>query len=140
MAQTNLYRRFQAFFEDVDLLICPASPVTPFSVDDVYVKEVGGVPMASYIRWIALNYAITLSTHPTTVIPAGLGPTGMPFGIQLVGRHLDDIGTLAIAAAMEDAFAKDPKLVRPRPDIGKLSKPDVETRAGKISPQWLASP
>ncbi len=140
VAQTDLYRRFQAFFEHIDVLICPASPVTPFSVDDVYVTEVGGVPMASYIRWIALNYAITLTTHPTTVIPAGLGPTGMPFGIQLVGRHLDDIGTLAIASALEDALAKDPILVRPRPDIGKLSKSGIETRAGKISPQWLGSP
>jgi amidase len=136
VAQTNLFRRFQTFFEDVDVLICPAAPVTPFPVDEVYVKQVGGVHMASYIRWIALNYAITLSTHPTTVIPAGLGPTGMPFGIQVVGRHRDDVGTLAIAAAMEAEFAKDPKLARPKPDIGKLSDRGIETRAGQVSPAW----
>jgi amidase len=133
-AQTNLFRSFQAFFRDADILICPAAPVVPFPVDDVYVTEVGGVRMASYIRWIAINYVITLSTHPTTVIPAGLGPTGMPFGIQIVGRHLDDVGTLAIAAALEAEFAKDPNLARPRPDIAKLSSRDLETRAGKISP------
>lgn len=136
VAQTNLFRRFQTFFEDVDVLICPAAPVTPFPVDEVYVKQVGGVHMASYIRWIALNYAITLSTHPTTVIPAGLGPTGMPFGIQVVGRHRDDVGTLAIAASMEAEFAKDPKLARPKPDIGKLSDRGIETRAGQVSPAW----
>jgi amidase len=137
VAQTNLFMRFQAFFEDVDVLICPAAPVTPFPVDEVYVKQVGGVHMASYIRWIALNYAITLSTHPTTVISAGLGPTAMPFGIQVVGRHRDDVGTLAIAASMEAEFAKDPKLARPKPDIGKLSDRGIETRAGKISPEWM---
>jgi Asp-tRNA(Asn)/Glu-tRNA(Gln) amidotransferase A subunit family amidase len=139
VAQTNLFRRFQKFFEDVDLLICPAASVTPFPVDEVYVKEVGGVGMASYIRWIAINYAITLSTHPTTVISAGRGPTGMPFGLQIVGRHLDDVGTLAIAAALEAEFANDPILARPRPDIGKLSTPGLETRAGKISAEWMGA-
>jgi Asp-tRNA(Asn)/Glu-tRNA(Gln) amidotransferase A subunit family amidase len=137
VAQTNLFRRFQTFFEDVDVLICPAAPVSPFPVDEVYVKQVGGVPMASYIRWIALNYAITLSTHPTTVIPAGLGPTGMPFGIQVVGRHRDDVGTLAIAASMEAEFAKDPQLAQSKPDIGKLSDRGIETRAGQVSPEWM---
>lgn len=135
--QTNLFRRFQTFFEDVDVLICPAAPVASCSVDEVFVKEVEGVRMASYIQWIALNYAITLSTHSTTVIPAGLGPTGMPFGIQVVGRHLDDIGTLAIAAAMEAEFAKDPMLARPKPDIGKLSAGGLETKAGQIPPEWM---
>jgi amidase len=135
--QTNLFRRFQTFFQDVDVLICPAAPVAPFPVDEVYVKEVGGVRMASYIRWIAINYALTLSTHPTTVIPAGTGPTGMPFGIQVVGRHLDDAGTLAIAAAMEAEFAKDPQLARPKPDIAKLSARGLETRAGQISAEWM---
>ncbi|MGD9742416.1 MAG: amidase [Dongiaceae bacterium] len=138
-AQTTLYRKFQTFFEDVDLLICPAAPVAQFPVDDVYVKEVGGVQMASYIRWIALNYAITLSTHATTVIPAGLGPTGMPFGLQIVGRHLDDAQTLAIAAALEAEFARDPKLARPRPDIAKLGAPGLETRARQVSPQWMGA-
>ena len=139
-AQSNLFRKFQTFFDDVDILICPAAPVMPFPVDDLYVKKVGDVEMASYIRWIALNYVITLSTHPTTVIPAGLGPTGLPFGIQVVGRHLDDVGTLATAAAMEGEFAKDPKLARPKPDIQKLSTPGLETRAGQIPSGLISSP
>jgi len=139
VAQTNLFRRFQTFFEDVDVLICPAAPVAPFPVDEVYVKQVGGVQMASYIRWIALNYAITLSTHPTTVISAGLGPTGMPFGIQVVGRHRDDVGTLAIAAAMETEFAKDPNLSRPKPNISRLSDRTIKTRAGQVSPAWMGA-
>jgi len=123
----------------VDILICPASAVTSFPVDEVYVKQVGGVPMASYIRWIAINYAITLSSHATTVIPAGLGPTSMPFGIQIVGRHLDDARTLAIAAALEAELAKDPQLARPKPDIQKLTAPGLETRARQVSAEWMGA-
>lgn len=140
IAQTKLFRKFQTFFENVDILICPAAPVVPFPVDEIYVKEVGGTKMATYIRWIAINYVITLSTHPTTVIPAGRGPTNMPFGIQIVGRHLDDAGTLAIAAAMEAAFAKDPTLARPKPDIAKLRAPGLKTLAGRIVPGLLHEP
>jgi len=40
-------------------------------------------------------------------------PTNMPFGLQIVGRSRDDIGTLA-AAAIEAQLAKDPMLAQPR--------------------------
>src|SRR5690606_7835565 len=107
-----LYRSFQEFFNDVDILICPAASVAPFPVENVYVDEVAGIHMATYIRWVAITYAITLSSHPVTVIPAGLGPTSMPFGIQIVGRARDDVGTLVAAAAIEAAMANDPLLAR----------------------------
>ena len=131
-AQTELFRRFQIFFEDIDVLICPAASVVPFPVEEIYVRQVDEVKMASYIRWVAITYGITLSSHPATVIPAGLGPTGMPFGVQIVGRHRDDVGTLATAAAIEAELAKDPKLARPKPDIEKLSGPGLVTSARQI--------
>ena len=56
----------------------------------------------------------------------------MPFGIQIVGRHRDDARTLAIAAAIEAELAKDPVLARPRPDIARLSAPDIPTLARQI--------
>jgi len=127
--QSDLYRSFQEFFRDVDILICPAASVPPFPVEDVYVEQVSGVRMATYIRWVAITYVVTLSSHPVTVIPAGLGPTGMPFGIQIVGRARDDVGTLAAAAAIEAAMAGDPSLARPRPDTARLSVEGVATSA-----------
>ena len=36
-------------------------------------------------------------------MPAGFTPTGLPVGIQLVGRHRDELGLLQIAAAFEEA-------------------------------------
>ncbi len=134
--QTELFRRVGRFFRDVDLLICPAAPVVPFPVGTVYPAEIDGVAMDTYIRWVALSYAITLTTHPATVIPCGRGPTGLPFGIQLVGRHRDDAGTLAIAAALEARLAGDPVLARPRPDVAVLAAGRLETLAGTIPSGW----
>jgi amidase len=130
--QTALFRRFQTFFEDFDLLICPSASVVPFPVEDTYVAEIDGEAMASYITWIAITYAITLTSHPATTVPCGLGPTGMPFGLQIVGRNRDDAGTLAAASALEAALAADPEYRRPVPNIDALSAPGARTLAGRV--------
>jgi Asp-tRNA(Asn)/Glu-tRNA(Gln) amidotransferase A subunit family amidase len=130
--QTALLRRFQSFFEDFDILICPSASVVPFPVEDTYVAEIDGVRMPSYITWIAITYAITLTTHPVTTIPCGLGPSGLPFGLQIVGRLRDDAGTLATAAAIEAALADDPEYRRPLPDIHALTANETRTLAGLV--------
>lgn len=134
----EIYRSFEKFFRDIDILICPAASVVPFPVSDVYVGEIDNRRMETYIRWVAITYAITLSSHPVTVIPTGLGPTQMPFGVQIVGRSRDDVGTLAVAAAIEAQLAQDPMLARPRPDIRMLMTPKVATSAGTIPPALAA--
>jgi amidase len=130
--QTALVRRFQSFFEDFDLLICPAASVPPYPVEEVYVGEIDGRKLASYIEWISITYAITLTTHPATVIPCGLGPTNMPFGLQIVGRIRDDAGTLAAAAAIEAALAGDPDFGRPVADLRRLTAPETKSLAGRV--------
>jgi Asp-tRNA(Asn)/Glu-tRNA(Gln) amidotransferase A subunit family amidase len=137
--QTALVRRCEAFFADFDVLICPSASVVPFPVEDTYVAEIDGKRMPSYITWIAITYAITLTTHPTTTIPCGLGPTGLPFGIQIVGRNRDDAGTLAIAAAIEAALAGDPEYRRPLPDLRALTAPATKSLAGRV-PAALEAP
>jgi amidase len=128
--QTSLFRRFQRMFDDIDLLICPAASVTPFPVEEIFVAAIDGKPMPSYLTWIAITYGITLTTHPATVIPCGLGPTGLPFGLQIVGRLRDDLGTLAAAAAIEKRLASLPGLARPTPDLIGLEAGRYPTKAG----------
>jgi amidase len=130
--QTALVRRFNAFMQDFDVLICPSASVVPFPVEDTYVAEIDGETMPSYITWIAITYAITLTTRPATTIPCGLGPTGMPFGLQVVGRLRDDAGTLAIAAAIEAALAGDPEYRRPLPNLRTLAAPATKSLAGLV--------
>lgn len=70
--------------------------------------------------------AWTLCGFPAVSIPAGLGPLGLPLGLQIVGGHLDDWKTLLAAkwcARQIDfgavcpiqADATTPKTARPRP-------------------------
>jgi len=136
--QTALYRRMQDFFGAFDLLICPSASVAPFPVEDVAVAHIDGEAMATYITWIAITYALTLTTHPVTTIPCGPGPTGLPFGLQIAGPARADVWTLAAAAALEAAQAGDAALARPRPDIAALLAGRDRSKAG-IVPHGLAA-
>ena len=70
--QTRLYRGFQRFFQETDVLICPAAAVPPFPVEQLYCDEIDGVKMPNYISWLDITSAITLTGHPVAVIPLRL--------------------------------------------------------------------
>lgn len=48
----------------------------------------------------------------------------MPFGLQLIGPLRSDARLLAQAQAMEQLFAREPSLARPRPDVSALAVPN----------------
>ena len=122
MAQTKLYHRFLDFFEDVDVLICPAASVSPFPHEQLTITEINGDTMPTYMRWLAITYALTTAVPAAAVIPCGVDHLGMPFGIQIAGPNGSDALVLAIAHALEQALATDPATARPLPDLGKLTK------------------
>jgi Asp-tRNA(Asn)/Glu-tRNA(Gln) amidotransferase A subunit family amidase len=120
-SQTRLYRSWQAFFAEYDVLISPAITLSPRPWTELYPAEIDGQPTSSYYHWLALAYAVTLAGHPAISIPLGLDEAGMPFGLQIVGRYGGDAAVLSVAAAIEDALADDPQLRRPAPDLAKLA-------------------
>jgi amidase len=119
-AQTSLYRRFQALFRKVDVLICPAAPVSPFPHAEWAPTEINGRALDHYYHWIAINYGLTLTGHPVAAIPCGTDHKGLPFGLQIVGPRRGDRFLLGVAAALERAFAERPALRRPIPDPSRL--------------------
>jgi Asp-tRNA(Asn)/Glu-tRNA(Gln) amidotransferase A subunit family amidase len=119
--QTKLYRRFLAMFDDIDVLICPAAGVTPFPHGQLYVAEINGRKMPTYMRWLALTYGLTMATPAVAAIPCGRDRGGMPFGIQVAGPNGADAKVLAVARALERAMAGDPDLARPLPDLDRLA-------------------
>ncbi len=127
--QTRIYRRFQQTFRDYDLVLAPTVPISPFPWTNLYLAEVNGAPLRNYYHWLALTYVITIVNNPAISIPCGVDQAGMPFGLQIVGPARGDRPLLAAAHAMELAFARNPKLARPRPDLGKLSAPTPELKS-----------
>jgi len=84
-AQGRLCARIGRFFESHDLLLCPAAIVPPFDVDIRWLEACQGERFETYIDWLRLATAITLTGCPAASIPAGLTADGLPVGLQLVG-------------------------------------------------------
>ena len=120
-AHSALLRRFMTWLDEVDLLVCPAAAVTPFDKTQLYPTHVDGRPLDTYIHWVCLAYAITLTGSPSLVIPCGLDEQGLPFGIQLVGKRWDEARLLGIGLALEAELARIPECRRPRPDLAGLA-------------------
>ena len=59
--------------------------------------------MHTYIDWMAVCYAITLTGLPAISVPAGFTADGLPVGIQIVGRHQADFEVLQLGHAFEAA-------------------------------------
>ncbi|MCB2029712.1 MAG: amidase, partial [Rhodoferax sp.] len=126
LAQTRIARRFATAFERFDLIVAPTSPVTPFPWTTLYAETIDGQAMRNYYHWLALTYIPTLATNPALALPCGVDEAGMPFGLQLIGPLRGDARLLAMAAALEQAFAADPALRRPKPDLQALRAPRPE--------------
>ena len=114
--------RARAFFETYDLLLCPATIVPPFPVEQRFVTECAGVRFETYIDWLAIAYAITLTGHPALSLPCGFTAAGLPVGLQMVGRWQDEAGLLSHAAALEVELALDPAPIDPRPPAARSDR------------------
>ena len=113
VTQAKLYKQFLSLFNEVDVLICPAASVSPFPHTQLFVDEINGEKMPTYMRWLALSYALTTVVPVSAVIPCGLDAFGMPFGIQVVGPNGSDGLVLEIAHALEQVLADNPETRRP---------------------------
>ncbi len=101
-ARARMQQSAASFFERFDLLLSPAAIVPPFPVEQRWVEELGGHRFPSYIDWVAITYAITLTGVPALSLPAGFTAAGLPVGLQMVGRPRGEAALLAAAAALED--------------------------------------
>ncbi len=68
--QSRIFRGFQKQFEHYDLILAPTTPVSPFPWSELYLREVNGVQLDNYYRWLALCYTITLTTNRRCPCPA----------------------------------------------------------------------
>ena len=59
--------------------------------------------MDHYIAWMKSAYWISATLRPAASVPAGFTADGLPVGIQIVGRHRDDLAVLQLAHAFEQA-------------------------------------
>jgi amidase len=99
--RATMFRRILAFFETYDLLLCPATIVPPYPIEQRYVSECAGVKFDNYIQWLAIAYAITVVACPAISIPAGFTRENLPVGLQIVAPPRGEARLLAGARLFE---------------------------------------
>jgi aspartyl-tRNA(Asn)/glutamyl-tRNA(Gln) amidotransferase subunit A len=90
------------FMESFDLLLTPTLPCTAFDAGLDFPPEIAGRPM-SYLGWTAFTYPFNLTGQPAATVPAGFTASGLPVGLQIVGKIRDDVTVLRAAQAFEAA-------------------------------------
>jgi len=95
--RTLIRRDFEKAFERCDVLAMPTAASTAFARG-----ARTGDPLKMYLSDI-LTISINLAGLPGMSIPCGFDASGMPIGLQLAARPLDEPTLLRAAASYEDA-------------------------------------
>ena len=101
--RTDLFQRMTAFMNKYEFFILPVNQVLPFDVNVHYPTEIAGVKMENYIAWMKSAYYISTVGNPAASVPCAFSQSGLPIGVQIVGRHHDDWGVLQMAYTFEQA-------------------------------------
>jgi amidase len=101
--RSALYQRLCNFKGEYEFFILPVNQVLPFNVNTHYPTEIAGVKMENYLAWMKSAYYISAAGNPAISVPCAFSSSGLPIGIQIVGRHHDDWGVLQLGYAFEQA-------------------------------------
>jgi amidase len=105
--QGEVFNHAARFMRQYDLLICPATIIPAYPVEERYPGYSDGVPYAEYYRWLAICYAITTTTLPVITLPCGRTAGGLPVGLQIVGKPHAELELFAFASYLEQVFGWD---------------------------------
>ena len=99
-----LTQRMLAFFETYDLLLCPSTIVAAFPIEERYLAECNGTRFETYIDWLAIAYAVTLTCCPALSLPCGFTNEELPVGLQVVAPPRREDRVLAGSKLLEDVL------------------------------------
>ena len=88
---------FDQAFQTVDALLTPTAPSAAFALGDRNAD-----PVAMYLNDV-FTVTVNLAGLPAISVPAGLDADGLPLGLQLIGRALDEGSLFSLAGALERA-------------------------------------
>ena len=101
--QARMHEQSRQLFERYDYFVLPVTQVVPFDVSVPYPTQIAGTAMTTYIDWMRSCWYVTFMANPAISVPGGFTATGLPVGVQIVGRHRDDWSVLQHAHAFEQA-------------------------------------
>ncbi|TAI61089.1 amidase [Bradyrhizobium sp. Leo170] len=106
--RTRLRAQWREFFKTFDAVICPVMPTPAYPHDHSPEQEKRRIMIDGkehvYPDQLAWPGIATLPGLPSTAIPTGFAPDGLPIGVQIVGPWLEDRTPLKLAELIEREF------------------------------------
>ena len=99
----TLMERTALFQKRYDFIACTVSQVSPFDIELTWPRQIAGVAMDSYVSWMKSAYLISATWCPAISMPAAFTASGLPVGLQIVGRFRGDAALLSFAREFERA-------------------------------------
>jgi len=105
--RSGLRSRWLALFQDVDVVLCPPMPTVAFphdhSLRQTRQLDIDGKRVPYFDQSVWAGIAI-LNGLPATTLPIDHAEGGLPIGVQIIGRYLEDRTTIAFARLIEREF------------------------------------
>lgn len=95
--RARILEDFEKAFEQCDALLTPTTPSAAFGYG-----EKSGDPVEMYLNDI-FTVTANLAGLPGISVPAGVDAQGLPLGLQVIGKALDEAACFKVGAALEDA-------------------------------------
>jgi aspartyl-tRNA(Asn)/glutamyl-tRNA(Gln) amidotransferase subunit A len=83
-----------------DLIISPTTPIVAFAAGHDVPPWSG---QQLWTEWACFNFPLNLSQQPACSVSCGMTRTGLPIGLQIMGRKAEDGSVLAAVAAFAEA-------------------------------------
>ena len=94
--RTLIARDFERAFERCEVLLTPTAPSAAFALG-----EKSADPIAMYLNDV-FTVPSSLAGLPAISVPGGLDRQGLPLGLQIIGKPLDEQGVLNAGLALEE--------------------------------------
>jgi len=101
--RSDWYRALLKLFQTYDYVLLPSAQVFPFDAQEHWPKEINGKKMDTYHRWMEVVIPATMAGVPAINVPVGFGPSGLPMGMQVIGKPHADWAVLQMVHAYEQA-------------------------------------
>ena len=106
--RARLRAQWRELFRNFDAVICPVMPTPAYPHDHSLDQETRRINIDGkdyvYPDQLAWPGIATLPGLPSTAIPIGLSPEGLPIGVQIVGPLYGDRTTIQVAKLLEKAW------------------------------------
>jgi aspartyl-tRNA(Asn)/glutamyl-tRNA(Gln) amidotransferase subunit A len=100
--RTLIKRDFELAYQDgIDAILTPATPSAAFGIGE----KGSGDPVEMYLNDV-FTVTVNMAGLPGLAVPGGLSASGLPLGLQLIGRPFEEETLFSVAEVIEQAAGR----------------------------------